>query len=364
MRLRLLILSLSLLLSCARPPAQVGADNPALPAETVPGAVPHRIFIATTRRAAADPADFLSSQRATRLGLASVVVTVPPAHVAGKIERPRRLPPDPRKEFAVVEPVVYGPDADFIAAIDAELMRRRPEDREVLLFVHGYNNRPSDSILRLAQFAQDTGFRGVPVLFSWASAGKPGLYVYDLNSALVARPLLEDASDLLIRTKARGFDVFAHSMGTLLVTETMVQADLAGQLGESGHLNNIMLAAPDIDLDLFRAQLGQIRNKKGNVFVFVSRDDKALAISRRLSGGVDRVGDATPEELAGLGVTVIDLSAVGDSAGGTHSKYAASPEVVTLIGQSLQQHNFAAEPGPVLLVDVLDGVPVIRDLLP
>jgi hypothetical protein len=46
---------------------------------------------------------------------------VPPNHVTGSLERPLRLPPDPRTEFAVVEPVVYRDAESFIAEIDREL---------------------------------------------------------------------------------------------------------------------------------------------------------------------------------------------------------------------------------------------------
>ncbi len=221
----------------------------------------------------------------------------------------------------------------------------------------------SDSVLRVAQFVEDSHFKGVPVLFSWASAGEKTKYVYDLNSALAARPLIEEASSILVRTSAKGFDVFAHSMGTLLVMEVMVQADLQGRLGESGHLNNIMLAAPDIDLDLFRSQLSQIRNRPGNLFVYTSKDDHALNLSRKISGGIDRVGNAEFDELAGLGVTVFDLSGIRDSSSGTHAKFAASPEVVQLIGRSLHTNNFGSDAGNPSLVEVVEGVPILRELM-
>lgn len=358
------VLALLLVAACGSPPQLVGVDNPARPTLSVETATRHRIFITTTRSPAEEPGVFFSGDRAAELALAAVTVSVPPDHVAGAIERPKRLPPDPAREFAVVDPVVYAADRDFVAAINAELARRKPEDREVLLFVHGYNNTMSDSILRIAQFVEDTGFTGIPVLFSWASAGRTRDYVYDINSALAARPLLEEASGILTQTRAAGFDVFAHSMGTLLVTEVMVQSDIAGTLGSSGKLHNIMFAAPDIDLDVFHSQLSQIRNRPGNLYIFVSRDDRALSVSRRVSGGVTRVGAASAAELADLGVTVIDLSAIHDSSSGSHSKFAGSPEVVQLIGGSLQRNNFDSAPRPPTVVEVLQGVPVLNEFIP
>lgn len=349
--------------SCSSDPDIIGVDNLRVPSASVVASTKHKIFITTTRQRSNKAATFFSGHRGSGLALASVVVSVPPNHKAGVIERPKRIPPDPMREFTITEPETYGERDRFIAEINDELAKRPPDAQDVLLFVHGYNNTLSDSVLRVAQFVEDSGFKGIPVLFSWASAGEKTKYVYDLNSALAARPLIEDASSILIRTNAKGFNVFAHSMGTLLVMEVMVQSDLQGTLGESGHLNNIMLAAPDIDVDLFRSQLSQIRNRPGNLFIYTSRDDHALKLSRKLSGGVDRVGNATYEELASLGVTVFDLSDIRDSSSGSHAKFAGSPEVVQLIGRSLHTNNFGNDAGTPSLVEVVEGVPVLRELV-
>jgi esterase/lipase superfamily enzyme len=177
----------ALLAGCTRPPDLIGIDNPATPAESVPDISRHRIYIITTRATSGVAGQLFSAARAETLGLASVDVTVPPNHVTGELERPTRLPPDPRTEFAVVDPLIYANDAAFVAALDRELAQRPPGERRILLFVHGYNNTTSDAVLRLTQFVEDTGFQGVPILFSWASAASVTRYVYDLNSALIAR---------------------------------------------------------------------------------------------------------------------------------------------------------------------------------
>jgi esterase/lipase superfamily enzyme len=71
------------------------------------------------------------------------------------------------------------------------------------------------------------------------------------------------------------------------------------------------------------------------MYLLVSRDDGALRISRRIAGGVPRVGAADSAELEQFGLTVIDLSQIDDSSSGSHSKFAGSPEVVQLIGAGL-----------------------------
>jgi esterase/lipase superfamily enzyme len=194
LKMLLMVVVLGAAASCSRPPDLIGIDNPEQPVASVTGATKRKIFLITTREATEVAGVFYSDQRAPDLGYASVVVSIPPNHVPGELERAKRMPPNPETEFAVIDPTVYENDDTFVARVNAELARLPPEDRDVLFFIHGYNNTVSDSILRIAQFSEDTGFNGVSVLFSWASAGKATRYVYDLNSALVARTKLDRAS--------------------------------------------------------------------------------------------------------------------------------------------------------------------------
>lgn len=348
-----------LLAGCARPPALVGIENPDRPSESVPQVGRQKLFIATTREASDAVGAFYSSARAPELGMASVTVTIPPTHVRGQLERPRRLPPDPSTEFTVVDPTVYRSDRSFISEIDRALAARAPGQRTLLLFVHGYNTTTSDAILLLAQFVEDSGYQGVPVLFTWASAAKAPRYVYDLNSALIARVKLKEVSGLLTQTQAEKFDVFAHSMGTFLTMEGLVDAAQAGTLGRRGQIDHIVLASPDIDVDLFRTQIGYIpRSVRERMYLLISRDDYALRASRLIAGGVPRVGAADAALLEGYGVTVIDLSEISDSSSGSHSKFAGSPEVVQIIGAGLNGSGLASRGRSPGLQQLLADVPI------
>jgi esterase/lipase superfamily enzyme len=350
---------LALVAGCARAPDLIGIDNPQVPVAALPDLSQHPIFIMSTREASELAGTLFGTDRAPELGLASVNVTVPPTHVSGQLERSKRLPPDPRTDFTVIDPTVYATDAAFIASIDRELARRPRADRDILLFVHGYNNTTSDAVLRLGQFVEDTGFQGVPVLFTWASAASASRYVYDLNSALIARSKIKEMSEILARTRSNSVSVFAHSMGTMLAMEGLVDAQLTGTLGRRNHIDAIMLASPDIDIDLFQTQISILpRDVVERMYLLVSQDDAALRFSRRIAGGVPRVGAADAAYLEQFGVTVIDLSEIEDSSSGSHSKFAGSPEVVRLIGAGLNSHENFSNTESSTFQELLAGVPI------
>ncbi|WP_306751264.1 alpha/beta hydrolase [Paracoccus actinidiae] len=355
-----MLLAATLIAGCSRPPEIIGVEHAQIPVESLADVSRHKMFIATTRQASEVVGAFYSGRRAPELGLASVVATVPPTHKVGQIERPDAIPPDPRIEFSIVDPAIYRTDASFIAEINRELARRPPGQRKLLLYVHGYNNTTSDAILQLTQFVEDSDYPGVPVLMTWASAASLTRYVYDLNSALIAREKLKEVSDILVGTQAESVDIFAHSMGTLLTMEGLVDAQNAGTLGKRGTINHIVLASPDIDIDLFQSQIQQLPPAiRSRTYVLVSRDDRALLASRRIAGGVQRVGLADAAQLEGLGVTVIDLSQIADSTSGSHSKFAGSPQVVQLIGAGLNRSGGIVRGRTPALDELLSGVPIL-----
>lgn len=324
------------LTSCASTPAGIiGVDGEAIAAAEVTGATAVTVFVATSREPSDDASHFFSGERSEGLNFAGVTVSIPPNHQIGEIERPKRLPPDPRTEFVVLAPQTYGSGSAFASAIDADLAHKPAGERDILLFVHGYNTDFSSAVLRAAQFAHDSGFKGTPVLFTWASRGRTLDYVYDINSALHARDALIETGEVLSRTRGKRLDIVAHSMGNLLTVEAIRQLALERRFNAGGRINSVVLAAPDIDVDLFRRQLSAVKVGEPPVYVLVSDDDEALAISSRIAGNVPRVGDADPATLEPLGVDVIDLSAVKDREAIHHTKFANAPEVVQLIGTSI-----------------------------
>jgi esterase/lipase superfamily enzyme len=67
---------------------------------------------------------------------------------------------------------------------------------------------------------------------------------------------------------------------------------------------------------------------------------------------------APPTELERLGLTVIELSEIGDSNYGSHSKFSGSPEVVQIIGAGLNTAGRFGETSSIALDDILAGSPI------
>ncbi len=321
-----------------------------------------RIFVATTREAA-DLPQYFNGERSPKLAFAKLDITVPRTHKAGELELPDiGAAADPAKHFAVVD--VNRLDlTPIVAEVKREIQRRPASERDVLVFVHGYNTNFADAAYRFAQIIYDSGFKGVPVLFTWPSRGQLLQYPYDRESAFYSRDFLEANLHAISRDLGTTrIDILAHSMGTLLTLEAVRQAAIRGDGGFGGKLRDIILAAPDVDLDVFKMQMRQIKRP---VTVFVSADDRALAFSRRFAGDKTRLGAISAKDteivadLEKLGASIIDLSEISSGDSLKHAKFAASPKIVQLIGRRLQADRGIAVAGPRFgdkLGDIAGGV--------
>jgi esterase/lipase superfamily enzyme len=302
------------------------------------------MLVATTRQALPDDnGEMFSGERARDFGFADIAVSIPPDsnRVVGDVQWPKRLPADPMKEFVTVR-------AD---RIDLEEARTRFHVRlkepgkkgRALVFVHGFNNRFEDVVMRYAQIVHDSRAPVVPVLFTWPSRGQLTAYTYDRESANYSRDALYQLLAALCRDpQVSEISILAHSMGNWVTMEALrTMALREGKVNPK--IGNIMLASPDVDVDVFRTQMRALGDDHPAMTLFVARDDKALQWSTFVWGDVPRLGVINPTEepfktdLASDNIQVIDLSAVKVSERMGHSKFAEQPDVVRSIGARLAQ---------------------------
>lgn len=290
------------------------------------------IFVASTRRGDG------GAETDGRAKFSLISISVPPGHGAGAIERASFGADDPRRHFTIMSRRKFD-ETEFLGELASHVSGRVGTSRDILLYVHGFNTSLDEARFRVAQIVADGRFSGVAALFTWNSRG--GLFAYesDKESATVARDALEKLIVDLSHTPGVGrIHILAHSMGGWLTMESLRDIAISGHPDLDGRLGEVMLAAPDIDLTVFRQQVSRL--DPGHVSIFVANNDRALSLSSRIAGDRQRLGAMNPDdakdkaELDRLGVAVHDISALNTGFIG-HGAFAEVPTIVRQIGAQL-----------------------------
>ncbi|WP_460274432.1 alpha/beta hydrolase [Celeribacter sp. ULVN23_4] len=277
-------------------------QNVALPA----GAKVVTVDTVTNRDKPVDALYAYSADRNIVATYASFDIAIPPGHKTGAIEWARS------GERA-------DPSDTFVTLARMDLDRRsfsstHAPDAEGL-YVHGFNTNFQEALYRAAQLSADMDIDGDLVLFAWPSEGQATAYLADRDAADFSRDALAELMIQLVdaRASSEPLPVLAHSMGARLTMEALRQLSLTGRKDVIDRLE-VVLAAPDIDLDLFQEQMSVIGKTRYPVSIFVSSDDQLLGLSSRLSAGRPRVGqlDVTDPSVQAmalrLGLRVIDIT--------------------------------------------------------
>ena len=318
--MRPLLLAVLLLAACApRAPLVLAPD--------APGRV-HEILVATTRARVGPGPDFGAGRRAEPT-YGRYAVAVPPSHLPGTVAW-LDAAPDPATDFTVTNAALTDNRAAFCAGIAARLATRPRGQREVVVFVPGYNTNFAEGLYRFAQMVHDFETTGVPVLYSWPSAASAGDYLYDRDSVLFARDGLEALVDLVAEAPAEGITLVAHSLGAQLLMETLRSRALRSGGALWPELDDVALIAPDVDVDVFRAQVAPIGALPQPFVIFASARDRALRLSEWMSGSGRLGGIDDLAALSDLDVTVIDTSAAA-ARGANHLTPVASPWMISVL---------------------------------
>ncbi len=300
------------------------------------------MLVATTRAPVFEPPGVMfGGDRAVGLRYADITVSIPPDAVRkiGDVQWPASMPGNPARDFVTLraDPLeVKQATAEFDARI------AQTPGKHVLIFVHGYNTRFEEAVYRFAQITHDSHADVTPLLFTWPSRGKALAYLYDRESANYSRDALEAVLQTVVKDPhVEKISILAHSLGNFVAVEALRQMAIRNR-GLSPKIVDIMLASPDIDMDVFRRQIAEIEagDKPAPITLFLSRDDRALGISQLIAGDEPRLGSIDPlaepyrSILAKANVRVMDLTSmqVDDPVG--HTKFATG-DVVRAIGARL-----------------------------
>ncbi|THD44448.1 MAG: alpha/beta fold hydrolase [Bradyrhizobium sp.] len=299
-------------------------------------AQPVQLFIASTRKGEHGAAAQTLSGDGVHYALD--ILTIPPGHRAGSVEEPMWGAANARDHIVLAEERTLDAD-EFANELASHVSGRIGVNRDVLVFVHGFNTPLDEARQRAAQIVADSRFGGVAVLFTWPTKHELFGYVSDKDKATASRDALQTLLHDISATPGVGqVHVLAHSMGGWLAMEALRQEAIAGDRDLAGHLGEIMLASPDIDMDVFAAQMARLRPAK--VTVFATANDRALSISSALAesrlrvGAINAAKSEDRERLEALGAKVYDLSKFSDGFI-DHGAYADAPDVLHAIGAQM-----------------------------
>ena len=194
----------------------------------------------------------------------------------------------------------------------SELFAPATDRRDVLVYIHGFNQSFEWSALSAARLADGIRFRGETMVFSWPSKEKLFDYHYDRESAMWSRDALEQVFERLLLSPSAGrIHIVAHSVGTMLTMEALRQLNARHGSLLAGRIGAVVFASPDIDMDVFTSSVERIGALAPKITVITATNDRALAVSAWIAGGITRVGTAEKARLEQMGLRVVDASQEG-----------------------------------------------------
>jgi esterase/lipase superfamily enzyme len=229
------------------------------------------------------------------------------------VARARLTPPDDsRFSLASVGLDDWRLDAIETSPQIGDLFGPPGRPRDVLIYIHGFNQTFEAAVLDGARLSDGIRFRGETMVFSWPSKAKLFDYGYDRESAMWSRDALDQVFAGLMASPTTGrIHVVAHSIGTMLTMEALRQIYARQGAAAAERIASVVFASPDIDMDVFTSSVERIGPLASKITVVTSTNDRALAVSGWIAGGVTRVGAAEKAELKRLGLHVIDASQEG-----------------------------------------------------
>lgn len=258
-------------------------NRPAHNAEVV------RIFYGTDRQPVASRAGEFENTRGDALRVGWCDVSIPPDHRLAVIERPRitrlEFKEDPEKHFVITQRAEQSP-VEFWGTLKAL-------DRDSgLLFIHGFAIEFDDAVYRSAQLAYDLEFKGVPLLYSWASSGSKRRYTADLgNSENTIASLKLFLVGIIKQARITRLHIVAHSMGNRALLLTLLELAATWTTNGLPTIENLFLTAPDVDKGRFGQIVPPTIGIAKRTTLYASSKDKALKASKRKQI-YPRAGDA------------------------------------------------------------------------
>lgn len=231
--------------------------------------------------------------------------------------------------------------------------------KEAYIFVHGFNNGFTDASFIMGNLWHFMGREGLPIIYTWP-AGFGGLTGYFADRESGEYTILHLSLFLNALAEIEGLEaihVLAHSRGTDVFLTALRELHLLYVCGFDSvnprrvldtrkklKLKNVILAAPDLDLQVISQRAGVY----GLAFIpeqatlYTNKYDKALGMSRWLFDSVARLGNFEAEDMSkrqqgnmdlesGFAMIDADMKAGFVSHGYFHSNPAVSSDLILIM---------------------------------
>lgn len=264
-------------------------------------------------------------------------VYIPKSHKIGSLGSPwwKRvfMRADDRLQLVAVRELVVD---DYWSDMGSAFKAIEFRERDAVVYIHGYNVSFADATLRAAQIGADLSIKGGIILFSWPSRGERLAYLSDEASIEASEGAIEQfLIDVASRSCARAVHIIAHSMGNRGVLRAINRIATTANQRSNIRFDQIILAAPDIDVDLFRRLCEAYKQVSNRTTLYVSEKDRAIRLSDFLHKYC-RVGLIPPvcvvSGIDTVNVSNVDLTLLGHG-------YVAEARGVLADIYSLIRHN-------------------------
>ncbi len=288
----------------------------------------HRIYYATNRRSSVRIGRFFGKHRGI-LSFGVLYISVPKQRRVGTIKVSKKRNPNLTKYFSIRDRIII--------ERDQFLKQMGNSEDNILIYIHGYRNSFTDAAYRTAQIKEDLSFKGEAILLSWPSQNEVEKYMVDETNEKWSVPIFSGLLTELSTSKKKGnIYIIAHSMGTRFIASMIKEIKCRGN---DINIKDIILAAPDIDADIFKNDIAPLLpTVSSRVTVYTSQSDKALFLSKKIHGNI-RAGQYA-EVVANKHIETIDATGIDTSfLGINHAYYSESKELLMDI-----KHIFSESP--------------------
>ena len=195
-----------------------------------------------------------------------------------------------------------------------------------VVYVHGYNIDFEKGCRHSAVLQRSLGLNDRLLLFSWPADGNVLKYTWDEADLVWSAPFMADFfEDLVQRSGSRKIDIVAHSLGARGVFQALTR--LASQELGQFKIGELILIAPDIDVDIFNHDLPLLNRVVDRITIYVSENDKALKLSKEVHG-YPRLGEAGAALTTFEGVETVDISLISLQRLSGHVYHLSNKEVI------------------------------------